>query len=346
MIAKTFCSPPLFGLPTVLAVVALANAGGSAASAQEPSLTATEEPLGRRAAALYRISTTPLNLIEDKPPVSPQESERFRQTQRAFISSPFVLVAALAQPDVASLSVFRDSTDKIDWLQRRLRVTFPGGGDVMEIAVADTKAPKEDLLTLANAVSKAYFDEVVFREQGERTLPLQILQSSFRRLSGSLRDKSETLRQLEIDHGFDAASLAKRQWSTDEAWLLRQRIEELRTQRFDEKLRRLQTDQGRHDEASVKVAEEKWAAIDAHFTDEEKRLKARLDETLAAAAADASVSNTDLDLRRQEIEELQETTKLLSRRIQWLQIEMQAPNRVAAIGSMGSEGARADFYNQ
>jgi hypothetical protein len=284
--------------------------------------------------------------MEVGPPISRHEAERLRQTQRAYIESPLVLNAALAQPGVASLSAFRNSTDKVGWLKEHLLVTFPGDGDIMEIAVADAKAPKEDLLTLANAVSKAYYDEIVFREQGERMLPLQILRASLERLSRAVREKSETLYQLERDTGLDAAGIARRQWSMDEAWLLRQRMEELQAQHFDEKLRRLRTDPGSQEGASAKEAKSELAAIDELFADEKKRLTAQFDEVQAAATAEASVSSTDLDLRREEIELLQETEKDIARRVQLLQIETKGPSRINAIGSKGNASATAEFYDK
>ena len=346
MIANACHAASQFGFRTLTALIAMVAAGASIAVAQPPSLADDEKPLGRRAAVQYKVSSSPLSLTEVKPPVSPYEAERFRLTQRSYVLSPMVLHAALAQPGVASLSVFRNSTDKVDWLKEHLLVTFPGDGDIMEIAVADAKAPEEDLVALANAVSKAYFDEVVFSEQSQRTLPLQILQVSSRRLSESLQRKSDTLRQLEVDHGFDAASTAKRQWLTDEAWLLRQRVEELRAQHFDEKLRRLQADPVRQEGSSDKAAEERDAAIDELFATEAKRLKAQLDETLASSAANAPASSTDLDLRRQEIACLRETETWLTRRIQLLQIEIQGPNRVNPIGSKGGGSATVEFYDK
>ncbi len=346
MPGKIPTSPSVFGVQILTGVIAVATFGATTAVAQPPSAAETDGSRGRRAAAQYKVSATPLILTEAAPPVSRHEAERFRQTQRAYIKSPFVLHAALAQPDVASLSVFRDSTDKIGWLREHLSVTFPGDGDVMEIAVVDAKAPKEDLLMLANAVSRAYYGEVVFREQSERVLPLQILKDSLERLSRQVRDKSETLYQLERDAGLDAAAIARRQWSTDEAWLLRQRMEELQTLRFDEKLRRLLSVDERQEGSSADVAEEKWAAIDELFADEEKRLKAQLNEALATSATKAPSPNTDLDLRRQELESLKQTEKSLAHRIQLLQIEAKSPNRIQAIGSKGSASATAEFYNK
>lgn len=345
MTSKAFSSLLFYGVPTLLVGMAFAAAGTWAAIAQPPALDDTESPVGRRAAAQYKLSVTPLNLTEVAPPVSRHEAERFRQTQRAYIESPLILNAALAQPGVAALSVFRNSTDKDDWLKEHLLVTFPGDGDIMEIAVADAKAPKEDLVALANAISKAYFDEVIFREQGERTLPLQILRMSLQSLSSQVRDKIETLRQLEKDHGFDAVGTARRQWLTDEAWLLRQRIEELQAQHFDEKLRRLRTNPDSQEDASAKEAKSESAAIDELFVDEEERLKAQLDEVQATATCAALISSTDLDLRREEIELLREMGKDVARRVQLLQIESQAPNRVNAIGSKGSGGAVIEFYD-
>jgi hypothetical protein len=346
MTAKAFSSPLSLGIPALLAGIAIVAAGASAALAQPPSPAEIESPVGRRAAAQYKVSATPLSLTEVATPIRRHEAERFRQTQRAYIKSPWILNAALAQPGVAALSVFGNSTDKTGWLKEHLLVTFPGDGEIMEITVADAKAPKEDLVALANAVSKAYYDEVVFREQGERTLPLQILKASLQRLSSQIRDKMETLHQLETDHGVNADGTAKRQWLMDEARLLRQRIEELQTQRFDEKLSRLQTDEARTESSSAKDTDEKRAAIDDLFAAEEKRLKARLDETLGSAAAYVPAPNTDLELRRQEIEWLKETEKWLTRRIQLLQIETQGPNRINAIGQKGDEVAAVEFYEK
>jgi hypothetical protein len=346
MIVGSSLSPHLIGVPTLLAGIALAVVGASASPAEESSPVKNEGARGRRAAAWYRISTTPLPLIEEQT-ANRFELEQFSRTQKAMINSPLVLSAALAQQGVASLPALRNASDKLVWLDEHVQVTFPEDGDVMEIAVADAKASEEDLLGLANAVSKAYYDEVVFRDQSERALPLQILRSSSRRLAESLHSKAEILDQLKRDQGLDTAGVAKRRMATDEAWLIRQRIEQLQSQHFNAKLNlRLadsQTaDDSAADESAAKAAELKEATIDELFSKEEKRLKTRLDEALSAAAPPSD--SVDLELRSQEIELLTETAKTIDSKVQSLQIEMQKPSRVTPISTRGAEWASATFY--
>jgi hypothetical protein len=335
----SFWPTALLGNRRFLAAIVLATLGASAATAQPTSSNDNGKPSGRRAAAWYRIELTPLPLVE-KQTISDFEFEQFRRTQKALIGSPLVLSAALAQEGVASLPALRDADDKLVWIDEHLSVTFPDGGDVMEIAVVNEKASEEDLVALANAVSKAYYDEVVFREQAERTLPLQILQTTSRRLTEQLHRKLDDITALEGSMGLDSASVEKHRMATDEARLLRQRIEELQSRRFDEEMKRLLA--GASDDVTSNATElEK--AIRELFQREEDRLKARLDRALAASAAPAP--SADLELRREEVESLKETLRVINGRVQSLQIEIQKPSRVHAFGVESHDWSAATFYS-
>jgi hypothetical protein len=331
----------LIGNRRFLSAIVLATLGASAATAQPTSSNENGKPSGRRAAAWYRIELTPLPLVE-KQTTSDFEFDQYRRTQKALIGSPLVLSAALAQQGVASSAALRDVEDKLVWLDRRLSVTFPDGGSAMEIAVADKEASKEDLLALANAVSKAYYDEVVFREQAERSLPLQILQNTSRRLTELLHGKLDDMKLLEGNLGLDSASVAKQRMATNEARLLRQRIEELQSRRFDEELKQLLAEAGAPGDVTSNAAELK-KAINELFQKEEDRLKTRLDQALTASAAPAP--SADLELRRQEIESLKETLRAINGRVQSLQIDIQKPSRVHAFSAKSNDWAAATFYS-
>lgn len=327
-------APALAGKRAPLAVLLCVAGVTPAVWAQESSADEQEASLGRRAAALYEVAAAPLALILETP-VSPQDVQRNRQTQVASIGSPLVIEAALAQPDVASLSVFRGSTDKTGWVRDRLVVGFPGGGDVMEIAIVDPEAPEKDLLAIANAISKAYYDEVIFRKMSERALPLQVLRTSLRKLSDQVRDKLEVLRQLEADSGLSPADDIQRQLAMHEARLVGERIEELRSLRFGASLRRL----GAQDEDDNDVD---WQAKQKLFDTEEMRLKAQLETALATAKSPGP--SVDIVLRRQEIETLQDIAKQVANRIQLLQIQNQSPSQIRAIGSKSDAWAPAVFH--
>lgn len=163
-------------------------------------------PETNSATAQYKVSSSPLTLLERNSSTQSQDFNIFKNTQIAYIKSPLVLTAALSanQSAITRLAMFDDVENPIEWLREQLQVTFPARGEIMEITMAGPYG-EEDLKQVVEAISKAYYEQVVFKDQSDRAYPLQLLRTSLRTLSTQLRDKMETYQQLAKDSGTSAA---------------------------------------------------------------------------------------------------------------------------------------------
>jgi hypothetical protein len=92
-----------------------------------------------------------------------QELEIYRNTQREWLKSAFVLVTALRKPEIGKLAVVqREKPNEIVWLQDHLEVSFPGNAEIMQVSLAADDP--EEAATLLRAVVDAYLGETVGRE--------------------------------------------------------------------------------------------------------------------------------------------------------------------------------------
>ncbi|QDV72368.1 tyrosine-protein kinase domain-containing protein [Botrimarina mediterranea] len=385
-------------------------------------------PETNSATAQYKVSSSPLTLMERGQNVYKDDYEIFKNTQLAYIKSPLVLMSALTanQAEISRLEMFNDADDQVEWLRNHLEVAFPSRGEIMEITLAGPH-PKEDLKKVVEAVSKAYYDEVIFREQGERTLPLQILKGSLRDLSGKVRDKLETYKQLAKDSGtseiykgsFDPETellLAEvREIQNREAKLrgelteattnyrileaqindpqyMEQVVDEMvksdpmvaqmqqEAMYYQMQIRSLRSTVKRGTSAQIRMLEQQYQQAQQEIAQMKQQLQAQLsgqqsnepNPYIKAALTEYQIkrqfgqaelaelnkrgeeikqellrkaeSNTDLMLRLAEIDQLQAVEESIATKIQNLQVETQAPNRVQAIGQKGDASATAETF--
>ncbi|TWT99926.1 Tyrosine-protein kinase YwqD [Botrimarina colliarenosi] len=384
-------------------------------------------PETNSASAQYDVSSSPLTLLERGPNVGKEDYEIYKNTQLAYIKSPLVLMTALGANNgaISRLDMFDDVDDKVEWLRDELGVSFPSRGEIMEISMAGPH-PKEDLKQVVEAVSKAYYDEVIFRDAGERALPLQILRTSLRKISDQVRDKLDTYKQLANDSGtsdvysgFDPetqlmltevkemqmqqskleSELSKataefkifetqindpayQEQIVDEMVQKDPMIAQLQQEAmyYEMQIRSLKATVKRGTSAQIRMLEQQAAQarqeveqmkqqlraqiagqqtnepnpylkqattayqIQRQFTQAKlNELKERFEDIKSALMLKAE-SNTDLMLRLAEIEQLQDVEQGIATKIQTLQVENQAPNRVRAIGSKGNESAVAETF--
>lgn len=159
-------------------------------------------PETNSATAQYEVSSSPLTLLDKGSTTQTKDFDVFKQTQVAYIRSPFVLIAALGAESskISKLPMFNDVDDQVMWLQDQLQVSFPARGEILEVTMSGPY-PKDDLKAVVEAVCKAYYDEVIFRDNSQRTLPLQLLKQASANLGETVRDKLEKYEQLAKDAG-------------------------------------------------------------------------------------------------------------------------------------------------
>lgn len=154
----------------------------------------------RYVTAQYEVARAPLALLGAEPP-SEHDFNVLRRTQVAFIKSPFVLTTALSDQAIAKCPLLAAQEDPVTWLSENLVAYFPSDGEVMSVALPHPTADGDDLRAIVNAVSKAYYDEVVFRYRSQRVAPLQLLKESAQEISDRIAELQEAvlLREAEDD---------------------------------------------------------------------------------------------------------------------------------------------------
>ncbi len=109
--------------------------------------------------------------VKSKPPItanldqqqrlSLKDFEIFQQTQLALLKSDSVLKSALSRPEISQLdTVIKKGSDPVPWLQKELRVCFPGGGEILEVRY-DGKENPEDMKKVIDSVIAAYDNAVL-----------------------------------------------------------------------------------------------------------------------------------------------------------------------------------------
>jgi hypothetical protein len=180
---------------SIVALPVAAIAAFATWSLQRPVYTAT---------SVLRLSSQEKNLVltaADAKPVANNAFEFYKRTQRQWLRSRFVLLRALRGEnddgtinDLARLPVFRDAPDPIDWLEENLNVSFPDESEVMHVSISNDRP--EGLVDLVNAVVKAYFDEIVYAEGGDKRARLDGLDKAYHQAEDNLRAKRNEFKLL------------------------------------------------------------------------------------------------------------------------------------------------------
>lgn len=186
-------------------VLGLLCAGPLAAGAwmfQRPKYTSS---------AYLRIAAadTPL-VFETADRSARNDFKTFKNTQKQLLFTPFVLNNALARDGVASLPPLRDVPNAIEWLQKELKVEFPGDAEIMQVSI--TCQDGDAAQKIVDAVVGAYMDEVILAQQEERTQRLENLERVYAEAEGKARSRRAELRRLADTLGTsdsDSLSLAQ-----------------------------------------------------------------------------------------------------------------------------------------
>ncbi|MEN0109847.1 MAG: hypothetical protein AAF805_03905 [Planctomycetota bacterium] len=298
----------------------------------------------RRAVAQYRVGAQSWSLFPSK--LSADENEYFRASQIAYVKSPFVINAALSQTGVASVPLLEHQSDPVEWLIDRLTVRYPEEGQVLEIELADATAPLSELRKIVEAVSRAYYEEVVFREQARRNEPLRLLKHRLAQVTRSRRTKDLELASIAAD-GDGKHPAVSQLLLRDEIRVLRR--ERLRTERRiaalgGERLRDapITDNQGTDIETPSVEPVAKRSPTDPWAT----RLE-ELDRRIAALIEELNLArepSQELVELRRERDRLSANEDRLARRIDDLELALLAPPSVAPIGGRGSGHAMATTY--
>ncbi|HWE37737.1 MAG TPA: CpsD/CapB family tyrosine-protein kinase [Isosphaeraceae bacterium] len=187
-------------------------------AAAAAALTWSFLPVSRYTAqAMLQVASAPSNFVFKNPELEAADRSEYRNyqlTQQTLIKSPFVLNAALSDPKASRLAIVRKHADPVEWLEKKLSITFTG--EVMFISL-DGDDPAE-LAELVNAVTLAYEKEVVNAEHTKRLERYNALKEIYAKYQSGLRARREELKGLAEKAGSnDKQTLALKQQLAIEA---------------------------------------------------------------------------------------------------------------------------------
>jgi hypothetical protein len=248
--------------------------------------------------------------------------ETFGKAQVELAKSRPVLNVALRATAVTSLPFIRGLKDPIDWLQRKLDVTFDKDTGFMRFALRS--GPPDARIILVNAATDAYLDEVVLKENDAKLRRLSKLKEFHLRSEEDVRNKKNVLKDM-----------AKSVGGVNEKFLLEKQklqqelVDQLRTELRENHSKVLKAQVG------LALAERQKKSEDAaHFQAELEYLK-EMGKSLqsdfeikAKAPRDPGDKAVDLDFYQKELDLLDNFTQEVAKQKQRLEVEMDSPARI------------------
>jgi polysaccharide biosynthesis transport protein len=155
----------------------------------------------------------PTILASQSQRLSPEEFEILKNTQKELLVSPGVLRPVLRDnQEVKELAVIKQERDPIQWLQRKLSVSFPGRAEYMEVSLSLPDAM--DAVKIVSAVVDSYRNEVVDKQHRERQRRLDDLDRVYQDATREVRSLRSKLRNMADRYG----------GADPEAFAIRQRL--------------------------------------------------------------------------------------------------------------------------
>ncbi|MBI3462709.1 MAG: AAA family ATPase [Planctomycetes bacterium] len=202
--------------------------------------------------ALLRVASEKPRLVFDTAE-SKGDFGTYQRTQAQLIKSRFVLNAALRKPGVAELNAVRQQADPVNWLAREIMVDFPGGSEVMRIAMSGQEAT--EVAALVNAVHETYLQEIVNKERDQRLARLNELESNHNSYEARVRAKRSAYRELARTLGTsDSHALTyKQQMALEHFAQLKGEVTRLRFERMRAEVRSAAEKSGSKPEAGLQA---------------------------------------------------------------------------------------------
>jgi capsular exopolysaccharide synthesis family protein len=172
----------VLGLGSVLA----AAAGAAAWLVLAPKYTAY---------ALVHVAANPPRLVGGRDPSDGRSDfATYQRLQAARIKSRYVLNAAMNRPEVKKLDLLNREPEPLPWLDDQIKVDWKEGSELIHVSMIGPDA--DEVLTLVNAVTKSYLQEIVNVEAKRRADDASEMERIYNEASEKLRQKKETLQRL------------------------------------------------------------------------------------------------------------------------------------------------------
>jgi capsular exopolysaccharide synthesis family protein len=142
---------------------------------------------------------TQLHVTVDPPnPLFPEKSgvnhDVFMRNQAFLIRDRFVLTAAIRKlPEAAEMSLLKDQSDPLQWLEKEIRVEFPSP-EFMHISLSGDQP--EELTRIVTAVTESYLENVVHQESNSRSQELVKLKKIHDDFIKRTKNKRQRIRDL------------------------------------------------------------------------------------------------------------------------------------------------------
>lgn len=134
----------------------------------------------------------------------------YKRTQQQSMKMPMVLMAALRDPAINRLSIVREQTDDVWWLQKELNVDFPGDAELMRVSLKGKH--RDEVALVVKAVVDAYETEIVNEEKADKEARRLVLETKLGERERDLKTKQEELRTLaRVVGSADSETLALKQ---------------------------------------------------------------------------------------------------------------------------------------
>jgi hypothetical protein len=266
------------------------------------------------AVALFQVSRTPPSLANtESEPESDQAWQVLCKTQLAKLKSYFVLSSALKKPEIASLPLVRAQTDPSDWLAVRLEVGFVPGSEIMYVRLSGKRDEVPQLTKLVDAVAEAYEEEVVFSDRAQQLTTRDLLAQTLKKLHEELTDKMQLYHDMAKEMGKLESGGGR----------VAQEIDLKRLDRIETELMRL--------ENALLELETSGQAGNQKFYEERIAELHKRQKELESSIIARSETSVELTVRSRELEQLQRIYNALEMKLEVLDVEANAPDRIKKI---------------
>jgi hypothetical protein len=267
------------------------------------------------ATALFRVSSRQATILDDESVnlLDEKEFETVKATQLALIKSYFALNAAVRKPGIASLPILQGHANPTDWIEHHLEVSYPEDAEILEISLRGPEAYASDLVQIVDAVANAYSDEVVYKDRQWHLMKRDVLARSLRELKSNISQKWDEFIDMARDSGQPYAMGGKQQQEADVKLL---HIFQTSINRWEDEAIQAKLS---GETAKVETLNDRIAQLQKH----ERELEARI--------ATIDKVPPELSMRKLELEQLQTLASEIARKVQRLEIESQAPQRIELV---------------
>lgn len=281
---------------------------------------ATQGEQGKAATALLIVQQSRPSILDSTRPN--EEYTAYQATQRALLSSPFVIRAALEDPKVAELPSVKAEADPIEWIGEHLRIEFKG--ELMAVSF-DGGTPEENA-AVANAVVDSYLNEVVNKDRSERLARIDTLRNIYEQRLRNLEERRKALREQAQAAGVadPQARADLHRMKVDQLGEILSEARRLRLERTAAEVRLARRREQGGNELAISELEESLAILDAQvkaLQEEAESLTAEVRDQFGRVALEEQATRDEIEVAGKGVERI-------AQEIERLTVEVETPMRV------------------